>query len=187
MTPKNLLRALIRESLLQESSDYIPHAEVVAAIDNAIRPERLDVKIPGFRDLMIELAVVESGLKVKGQLSHTNEQDKDIRGVFQLSSTALKQLRNPAALRQTKAKFDASSASVKKWAEQTNEDIFGNVKLQAIAACMYALWTYYELANEPNISNVFARAAFWDKFYNTASDEKGTPAYYINKLKELMS
>jgi hypothetical protein len=86
MTTKteNLLRSLIRESILQEGTSYVPHAEVVAAIDNALRPERLDIDIPGFRELMIEIAVVETGLKQGGQLVHDNEKAGGIQGVFQI-------------------------------------------------------------------------------------------------------
>lgn len=182
----NLLRSLIRESILQESTmNLVPHAEVVAAIDNAIRPERLSVSIPYFRELMIETATVESGNMDGGKLYHNNEMQGDVKGVFQLSSIALSQLRKTSVAKITKGKLEASGAMQKKWSEQTDAEIFGSLKMQAIAACMYMMWAYYNLAGEPSLASTSDRANFWETYYNTSADEKGTVAYFTDKLKEL--
>ena len=188
MTTKteNLLRSLIRESILQEGTSYVPHPEVVAAIDNALRPERLDIDIPGFRELMIEIAVVETGLKQGGQLVHDNEKAGGIQGVFQISPLALKQLRDPTAIPKTKERFNKSGASSKPWEKQESADVFGNLKMQAIAACMYTLWIYYNYAKEPGLTSLMSRSNFWDDYYNTKLDADGTAELYRKRVKDLM-
>jgi hypothetical protein len=182
----DLLRDLIRESLLLESGQFISIDEVTSAVDNAIRPARLNIDIPGFRELMIEIAVVETGIKDRGALVLRDEKSGGIQGVFQLSPIALRQLREPTAVPQTKERFNKSGASLKNWDKQTDTDIFSSLKMQAIAACMYTLWIYHNLADEPSLSTVRQRAAFWDKYYNTEKDTDGTATLYVKRVKELL-
>jgi len=183
---ESVLRSLIRESLLEGTSlNLVPHSEVVAAIDNAMRPERLDIRIPGFRDLMIEISIVESGLADGGNLFHRNEHEGSIQGVFQLSTTALEQLRDATAVPKTRDRFDKSPASQKDWVQQTDSEIFGNLKLQAVAACMYVLWLYHNLAGEPTLSSLSSRSSFWKTYYNTGSDTAGTVSLYQQRVKDL--
>jgi hypothetical protein len=183
---KEILRSLIRESILQEADmNLVPHAEVVAAIDNAIRPERLDIPVVGFRDLMIEIAIVESGIADGGKLYHNNEMSGDIRGVFQLSPIALNQLRQSNAVPRTKEQLDKSAAMQKNWVEQSDSEIFGSIRMQALAACMYALWAYYSLANEPSLTSQGSRANFWKSYYNTKADKAGSVALFNDRVREL--
>ena len=186
MEQEGLLRALIRESLLLESERLVPIGDVIEAVDNAIRPGRLNIDIPGFRDLLIEIAVVETGIRDGGKLVLRDEHGGGIQGVFQLSPIALRQLREPSAVPQTKDRFNKSGASYKPWEKQTDSDIFGNLKMQAIAACMYALWIYHNLADGASLNTVAQRAAFWDRYYNTEKDKEGTAALYIKRVKELL-
>jgi hypothetical protein len=183
-----LFRKLIREMLLREAKsamNLVPHSEVVAAIDNALRDERLNIDIPGFRDLMIEIAIVESGMVDGGKLHHNNEMGGDIKGVFQISPIALQQLREPTAVPRTKERLGASKAMSKGWEKQSDSEIFSSLKMQALAACMYALWIYYNLAGEPNLTSRSARASFWDQHYNTKSDVAGTVALFHDRVREL--
>lgn len=184
---ESALRSLIRESLGSQDLNLVPHSEVVAAIDNAIRPERLDIGIPGFRSLMIEIAIVESGIAEGGHLFHNNEHDGEIQGVFQLSPSALQQLRSDTSIPKTKSKFDASPASQLPWSQQKDSDIFGSLKLQAVAACMYVLWLYHNIAGEPNLGSLSSRSSFWKTYYNTGSDTAGTVSLYQQRVKDLGS
>lgn len=186
MSQLGLLRALIRESLLLEGGQFISIDEVTEAIDNAIRPGRLNIDIPGFRELMIEMAVVETGNKIKDNVFLNNEKSGGIQGVFQISPIALRQLREPASIPKIKARFNTSGASLNTWEKQTDADIFGSLKMQAIAACMYALWIYYQKAGKPSLNTVGQRAAFWKTYYNTPSDPKGSVDLYVNRVKEFL-
>lgn len=183
---KSILRRLIRESILHESTmNLVPHSEVVAAIDNAMRPERLGIPVLGFRDLMIEISIVESGIADGGKLYHNNEMSGDIRGVFQLSPISLSQLRQSNAVPKTKERLDKSAAMQKSWAEQSDSEIFSSIRMQALAACMYALWAYYSLAGEPDLSSQSSRASFWKTYYNTKSDKEGSVALFNDRIRDL--
>lgn len=183
---ENSLRLLIREALYESQSlNLVPHSEVVAAIDNALRSERLDIKIPNFRELMIEISIVESGIADGRQLYHNNEHNGDIQGVFQLGPRALEQLRNDTAIPRTKSKFDSSHATQRPWNQQTDSDIFSSLKLQAMAACMYVLWLYHNVAGEPSLSSLSSRSSFWKTYYNTSSDPDSTVALYQQRVKDL--
>lgn len=183
------LREFIRlvndeSNVLAESLNLVSHAEVSNAIDNAIRPERLDIKIQGFSDLMREIAIVESGYKTNGAIQHNNELSGGIKGVFQLSPIALTQLKEKSAIPKTKDRFNKSGASQNPWESQTYDDIFSSLKMQAIAASMYVLWLYLNISGSPSLSTLNSRAAFWKKYYNTASDKDATTKYYIDKVNE---
>ena len=67
----------------------VPHADVLAAIDNALRPDRLGIDDPDFRRLMREIAIIESGYKVGGSIQHKNDLSKAAKGVFQITNIAL--------------------------------------------------------------------------------------------------
>lgn len=173
------LRSLIREAILLEADlNLVPHGEVAAAIDNALSERRLGISIPGFRELMLEIAAVESGLLDGGRLFHNNEMSGDIKGVFQISPIALEQLRIKTTVPQTKARLDKSGAMQKGWANQTDSEIFGSVRMQALASCMYVLWLWYEKANKPALTSRESRANFWKNHYNTSADKQGTVAKY---------
>ena len=181
------LRNLIREALLLEADlNLVPHSEVVAAIDNAISSQRLGITIPGFRDLMLEIATVESGMLDGGMLFHNNEMAGDIKGVFQISPIALKQLREPTTVPRTKARLDQSGAMQKNWDRQTDSEIFGSLRMQALASCMYVLWLYYSLANEPSLASRESRANFWKLYYNTKADELGSVSGYHQRVSNLL-
>jgi hypothetical protein len=178
------IRVLIRETLLQESENLVSHDVVVAAIDNAIRPERLDITIKNFRILMIEIAIAESA---RDPGKHTNEMSGDIKGVFQISDVAIEQTQKPEILPRTKKKLNGSGALVEPWDDQKNENIFVNLKMQAMAACLYTLYLYYERANKPSLETIEDRAAFWKKYYNTAADKDGTVEHYISAVNKFKS
>ena len=135
---------------------------------------------------MEEIALVESGyVTSRGEIIHNNEMEGDIKGVFQISPKALDQLKIKTTVPKTRANFDSSDATVKPWVEQPYDDIYGSVAMQAVAASMYALYLYFEVAGKPDISTLDGRAKFWATHYNSLADEKGTPQYYKRKLSEI--
>jgi hypothetical protein len=116
-----------------------------------------------------------------------NEREQGIQGIFQLSPIALDQLRieKGKEVVAKKEKFNKSGASVNPWNAQKNEDIFGSVKMQAIAACLYMFMMYVK-KGRPSLDSVESRAQFWKKYYNTSSDPNGTPEKYIEKVNLML-
>jgi len=163
----------------------VPHADVLAAIDNALRPDRLGIDDPGFRRLMREIAIIESGYKVGGSIQHKNDLSKAAKGVFQITNIALDQLREKTTIPKTKAKLDASGAFMNPWEEQTNAEIFGSLKMQAIAAAMYVFYLYINRGS-PSLSTDKKRAKFWKEWYNTPEDQSATVEKYLNKVREFI-
>jgi len=174
------LRSIISEVLLKEA--YVTHDVVKQKIKKNI-DEFMKIDIDGFEELMQEIAVVETGTMVDGVVNHNNEMSGQIRGVFQLSPIALKQLRKSTTIPATKAKFDASTATKDPWDKQTNADVFSTVGMQTAAAVMYAMWAYINLAGSPDLSSVDARAKFWANHYNTTADPLGTAQLYKDRVK----
>jgi len=164
----------------------VPHADVLAAIDNALRPDRLGIDVSHFRQLMREIAIVESGYKVGGSIQHKNDLSKAAKGVFQITNIALDQLREKTTIPKTKAKLDASGAFMNPWEKQTNSDIFGSLKMQAIAAAMYVFYLYLNRAGSPDLSSDKKRAEFWKEWYNTPEDQSATVEKYLNKVREFI-
>lgn len=184
---KSKLRKLIHEALLlTESAFFVSHSDVEHSISSALSKDRLDIQIPGFDKLLKEIAVVESGMTKDGKLVHKNENEGGIRGIFQLSPLALQQLRTKNAVPKTKEKFDKSSASQKSWNEQTDDEIFGSIKLQAIAAALYVLWIYHNYANEQSLNSLQERAKFWKQHYNTTNDSSTTEDFYVSRVKTFL-
>lgn len=184
---KKILKKLIREALLlSESAFFVSHSDVEHSIEHALRKDRLDISIQGFDKLLKEIAIVESGMLNGGKLVHKNESDGAIKGIFQLSSLALKQLHAKTAVPKTKEKFNNSSASQKSWDEQDENDIFSNIKMQTIAAAMYVLWLYHNYAHEQNLTTLQSRAQFWKNFYNTTKDTTTTADFYIKRIKTFL-
>jgi len=179
---KNLIRSLIQETiLLEDDGNLASQQDVVAAIDNALRPERLGITITGFRDLMIEIAIAESA---RGVGKHTNEMNGTYKGVFQLSDEAVKETQRDEILRKTKARLDSSRALMEPWKKQEMSSVFESIKMQALAASLYALYAYYEFANEPSLATIVDRATFWKKYYNTNEDPDSTVEHYLDSSRK---
>lgn len=173
----NNIRSFIKHVIAESAPlNLVPHSTVVAAIDSALSADRLDIKIPYFRDLMIEISIVESGIANNGMIYHKNEKEGSIQGVFQLSPVALQQLRNKNTVPSEKDNFNRSSATIRDWDQQTDSEIFDSIKLQAVAACMYVLWLCR--GKDPGFQTRNSRANFWKAKYNTASDKMTTAATY---------
>jgi len=186
------LRAVERNKALNEDqlnySSMVKHEEVLKMIDSAIGNDRINVDTGirnDFRKLMKEIAIVETGYQDEaGIIYHNNEMNGGIKGIFQISPIALKDLRRDEVVPKSKQNLVDNGAMRNPWKNQSDSEIFGNKKLQTIAACLYCLHLYYNLYNEGSLSSLDSRAKFWEQYYNTESDEDGTAEYYKQKLSD---
>ena len=102
------LRSLIRENiflLLEAAEGFYSNSELNSKIDSVLGPEYTNIdslNISGFKSLMKEIAIVESGYVSSGKIMNDNEMSGDIKGVFQLSPIALKDLRRDNVVPSTK-------------------------------------------------------------------------------------
>jgi len=186
------LRAVERNKALKEDrltySNMTKHEEVLSMIDHAIGDSRINVDSSirnDFKNLMKEIAIVETGYQDEdGNIYHDNEMNGGIKGIFQLSLIALKDLRRDEVVPKSKQNLFNSEGFSNPWRDQTDDEIFGNKKLQTIAACLYCLYRYYNQYGEGSLASIDSRAGFWEQQYNTESDEEGTAAYYKQKLSD---
>jgi hypothetical protein len=185
------LRSLIRENiflLLEAAEGFYSNSDLNDIIDDVLGSEYTNINslnISGFELLMKEIAIVESGYVSSGQIMNDNEMDGKIKGVFQLSPVALTDLKNPKILPKTKAHWFVKAkerGTQLPWEEQPFEDVYKYIKMQTVAACMYALRLYFWKGGD--LSNREGRSVFWAEHYNSKSDEKGTSSYYKKKIEE---
>lgn len=187
------LRKLIRENiylLLEAAEGFYSNSDLNNKIESVLGPDFTNIdslNISGFSELIKEIAIVESGYESGGKIMNDNEMVGDIKGVFQISSIALKDLQRDTVVPKTKAYWfsQASKRGTRsEWKDQPFEDIYKYIMMQIVAACLYCLYLYYEIAGEPDLSSIDGRAKFWSDYYNSKLDEKGTPDYYKKKIEE---
>jgi hypothetical protein len=187
------LRKIIRENiflLLEAAAGFYSNSDLNLKIEDALGPEYTNINalgISGFEELMKEIAIVESGYLNKNQIMNDNEMSGEIKGVFQLSPIALKDLQRKNVVPSTKKYWfkKAQTRGTKlPWEEQPLEDVYKYIRMQIVAACLYCLYLYYEVAGKPDLSTIDGRASFWADYYNSKSDENGTASYYKKKIKE---
>ena len=187
------LAALIRESLsllLEAAAGYYSNEDLNNKIDLVLGAEYTNIinhpdTPAGFDSLMKEIAIVESADIVDGKIKHRNEMDGAIKGVFQLSPIALKDLKNPKLLPSTKAywfKKAKERGTQNPWEDQPDGDVYKYIMMQTVAACMYALRLYFWKGGD--LSSRTGRSIFWADHYNSKKDPLGTSDYYINKLEK---
>tara|TARA_B100000035_G_scaffold161934_1_gene137942 strand:- start:2186 stop:2770 length:585 start_codon:yes stop_codon:yes gene_type:complete len=190
------LRSLIRENiflLLEAAEGFYSNSELNSKIDSVLGPEYTNIdslNISGFKSLMKEIAIVESGYVSSGKIMNDNEMSGDIKGVFQLSPIALKDLRRDNVVPSTKKywyKKAKERGTKSEWKDQPYDDIYKYIMMQTVAACLYCLYLYYEVAGKPDLSSIDGRSSFWSNYYNSKSDEKGTSSYYKKKIEEFES
>ena len=194
------LKFLIESMLYEAKIVPVLHTEVVAAIDEALEliglraslAQRQFFEFDDFRDLVIEVCLVETGhfarategndkqppRVIDSTLVNDNEQSGDIKGVFQMGSSAIQTLRTTRGIPTSRANFIRSQGGE----FPSNSEIYGSLTLQAAAASLYLLYAWFELYGMGDISTKEGRAALWTDHYNTALDVRGTTSYYVNKL-----
>jgi len=187
------LRKIIRENIfliMEAAEGFFSNSKLNKKIDSVLGPKYTNINslnITGFSALIKEIAIVESGYLSKGKIMNDNEMSGEIKGVFQLSPIALKDLQRDVVVPKTKAywyKQAKERGTKREWKDQPFEDIYKYIMMQTVAACMFSLYLYYEIAGKPDLSTIDGRAAFWSDYYNSKSDEKGTAKYYKNKITE---
>jgi len=190
------LRSLIRENiflLLEAAEGFYSNSDLNGKIEDALGSDYTNINslnISGFELLIKEIAIVESGYVSSGQIMNDNEMSGKIKGVFQLSPIALEDLRRDNVVPSTKKYWykKASARGTKlEWKKQPYDDIYKYIRMQTVAACLYCLYLYYEVAGKPDLSSIDGRSSFWSDYYNSKSDEKGTASYYKKKIKEFES
>ena len=181
----------LAESLLQEAAEgYFDNSDLNNKIDLVLSDQYTNINslnIAGFDKLIKEIAVVESADIVNGTIKHRNEMDGSIKGVFQLSPIALEDLRREKVVPSTKAYWFSKAkerGTQNPWELQPDADIYKYIMMQIVAACLYSLYLYYEVAGKPSLSTVDGRANFWSAYYNSVEDAKGTSEYYKKKLSD---
>jgi len=187
------LRKIIRENIfliLEAAEGFYSNSDLNGKIDSVLGSDYTNISslnISGFSELMKEIAIVESGYLSGGKIMNDNEMEGDIKGVFQISSIALKDLQRDSVVPKTKAYWFSQASkrgTQSEWKDQPFDDIYKYIMMQIVAACLYCLYLYYEVAGKPDLSTVEGRASFWSEYYNSKLDENGTPDYYKEKVKE---
>jgi len=185
------LNWVIAETLLLEAAEgYFNNAELNSKIDTVLGHDYTNIinhpdTPAGIDKLMKEIVIVESGYIVNGTIMNDNEMKDGIRGVFQLSPIALKDIRNPDLLPVTKAHWYEKAktrGTQNPWEDQSDSEIYKYIMMQAVAACMYVLRLYFWHGGD--LTSLSGRADFWSRWYNSVEDEKGTSTYYTDKLEE---
>ena len=191
---KRQLKTLIENMLHEARVVPVLHTEVVAAIDEALDmiglreslAQRQFFSYDDFRQLVIEVSLVETGHfrratetnVIDSTLINDNEQSGDIKGVFQMGSSAIQTLRTTRGIPTSLRNFRQANGGE----FPSNSEIYGSLALQAAAASLYLLYAWFELYGMGDIASIEGRASLWTDHYNTALDVRGTTAYYINKL-----
>ena len=131
----------------------------------------IDGLFPGAKDMLIETAIIESKIGKDNRAGNNYMQltKKGIEGITDFDSHP--GLKNYYKKFEKETGIDATKATEEEWKSDPLLQAFG-------ARLMYGK------VPEAIPKTMEERAAYWDKYYNSTADEKGTAASYIKQVTE---